>query len=122
MGKSKSVKPAQREAPVLRAVGVYLKTKGHLYMRVNRVRIAGKQGNIHFVRHSDEQKGWPDYMVFDHGFPHMATVCVAIECKSSTGNLTKEQKKFRGIWEVRGLRYIVVRPENWLEELKKVGL
>ena len=97
------------EAVVLRACLDYLRLRGHFVFRVNGGAFETRRGG--FVRCTD-LPGVADIIGLTHdGKP------LAVECKSSTGKQSKEQKMFEKNWIYRHGVYVLARSVECLQEV-----
>lgn len=113
------MKIGHKESNVLKACQDYLETRGILYLRHNIISPV-RPGQWRKVRES--QRGGPDLLIlanFDSCRDlHARPFPIAVECKSSTGKLSPDQKAWRARAEKIGLRYVIVREiADLMEEL-----
>ena len=99
------------ESAVLRSCVEYLRLHGHFVIRINGGAFRTDKG--HYVRCTDTP-GVADIigLTWD-GKP------LAVECKSSTGKQSKEQKLFEKNWVYRHGVYVLARS---VEDLQEAGL
>ena len=66
---------------------------------------------------NSKSKGWPDFFVYH---PRL----LAIECKTGTGKLTKEQKEIAEKLSEMGIKYLIVRDtvDTLIIHFKELGL
>ena len=102
------------EASVKKAVQDYLEIHHHLYLRVQPVRLIGKNGQIRAIRPMLSQRGAPDFIVIRN---HLSPV--AIETKSSVGKLSKDQENWKRLFVLTGGCYVLARSTD---DLSKAGI
>lgn len=102
------MKVARRESAIQKEIISNLEARQILYVRINPIRLAGKQGRIFAVPIPKSQKGAPDLLVFPDDFPPLA-----LEVKSEVGRQKPEQKLWEEKWVKCGNIYRVVR--SWDE-------
>ncbi len=87
------------------AVAKYLQWRKIMYVRIENYRCF-RCGQVQ----NSKAKGFPDFFCY---YPRV----VAIECKTSSGRLSTDQKKVRDAMIKSGIKYIVVRDN--IDELIK---
>jgi len=95
-----------RSKELEKAVASYLTLKKYKYMRVDNYRCF-RCGQVQ----NSKAKGWPDFFVY-------SPVVFAVECKTGSGRLTKEQEVVKADLESSGIKYIICRDN--IDELLKV--
>ena len=99
------------ESDVLRSCLDYLRIKSHLVARINSGAFKTESGN--YVRSTDIS-GISD--IIGIAFDGRA---LAVECKSDTGRLSRQQEIFKAAWIARGGLYVLARG---IDDLKEAGL
>lgn len=102
------------EAEVLRSVRSLLKARGIVHMRMN----CGAMKNAAGQHVQFGAPGMADLIAWPVTYwnAEMESCTLWIECKSSTGKQSKQQKWFEGIVEPLGHTYLLVRSAEEVEE------
>jgi hypothetical protein len=105
MTKLHNSRPVMREleGDVQRAICDYLAYRGYLFSRTNNMPVYDTGRKAFRALPKYTRKGWPDICLLTSGMFY------AIECKSSTGKLSPEQKMLGEEIEAHGGIYIVAR-------------
>lgn len=109
----RTTKPRQlniKESIVMSSVKQWLDLRGVLYVRNNSGAVKTQAGR--FITFGG--KGWADIIALHKGR------ALAIECKSSSGRQSPEQKAFQANWEHEGGVYLLLKPDNWHKQLEGV--
>ena len=101
------------EAQVLAAACEYLAIKRHCFTRVNNGGVFDVKGGFHRKPSKHTKPGMSDILVVHVGNPYF------LECKSSTGTQSPEQKDWQREVEKAGGYYALVRS---VEDIIKLGL
>lgn len=97
-----------RESEVVRAVKSYLDMRGFWYWRNNvGATVVEGAGRKRFFRYG--VKGMPDFTVRVSPTEQVPSGVIWIECKSTRGKLTLEQRHWMGNCRAYGDAYLVVR-------------
>jgi hypothetical protein len=97
-----------KEAALLQSVMQWLRLRGVFHWRNNSGAIKTQSGR--FI--SFGYKGSADIIAIDKGRMLM------LECKSSTGRQSPAQKAFQLRFEREGGVYVLLKPDNWIEQLE----
>ena len=97
------MKKKRSETEIQRTICEYLKLKGYFFTRTNNTPVFDHKRGAYRALGKYVMRGFPDILVLYQG------QCIAIEVKSETGRLSKEQKEFRARFIAAGGAYIVAR-------------
>jgi hypothetical protein len=93
----------ERESDIQAAICDYLSYRGYLFSRTNNLPVYDTGRKAFRALPKYTRKGWPDICLIAKG------TFYGIECKSSTGKLSVEQKMLGEEIEAHGGIYIVAR-------------
>ncbi len=112
---TKNAKIKTSEAHVLKSICMYLKLRGYFFWRAPNVGVYDQKRRV-FRTPQFVMKGVPD--IFCMAFPN-APVWFAIECKSTIGRQSPDQKYFQQQFEKYTGVYLLARG---IEDVQKAGL